>query len=106
MIRAIYSYRPLGLGQIRLLRINPGKWSEPITCSILHAPLEGKGSRHYEALSYAWGNQWPRAAVECGNGGAKVRVTQNCFSAIRRLRYADRERLAKRNFVFLDNDYC
>ncbi|KAF1975610.1 hypothetical protein BU23DRAFT_77156 [Bimuria novae-zelandiae CBS 107.79] len=43
-----------GPGEIRLIRIHPGRWSNQIRCDLLHDTLS---SPHpYPALSYVWGS--------------------------------------------------
>jgi len=88
---SLYSYRPLQSGHIRLANVYPGKPTDPIECDIIHAPIEGIGSKYYEAVSYAWGDATLHPDISCGVEGV-VRVTNNCVSAIKRLRYRDRER--------------
>jgi len=90
--RSLYRYRELKTGHIRLVNVHPGKSNDPIRCDIIHAPLNGKGSRYYEAVSYAWGDVHSQSSIRCGSNGDEIIVTDNCVSAIRRLRFEDQER--------------
>ena len=91
--RARYRYRRLDPGHIRLVNVHPGKSTDPtIQCDIIHAPLQGKGSRYYEAVSYAWGDVESQSVVRCGSAGDEIVVTDNCVSAIKRLRFDDQAR--------------
>lgn len=50
-------YLPLSNAQsIRLLKIHPGQWEEPLVCSLVHASIsEPDNVVPYTALSYCWG---------------------------------------------------
>lgn len=94
LFQLTYQYKSLRKGHIRLVCIRPGRWTDPISCDILHTPLDGRESRYYEALSYAWGVTRSRWAINCGNSGILVSATINCIQAIRRLRYQNCKRSA------------
>ncbi|KAI0162652.1 heterokaryon incompatibility protein-domain-containing protein, partial [Pestalotiopsis sp. NC0098] len=81
---SVYSQQKLDLSQqqIRILRLLPGEWNEPIRCSLYTAYM----STHppYEALSYAWGDpsdRWPIFV-----DGSLFEATSNLAAALRRLR--------------------
>jgi hypothetical protein len=84
---AKYTYRPMRNGDsIRLVYLHhPLDDSAPITISIFRAPLSD-AKLEYEALSYTWGNQYSKQTVFCRNPPSVLEVTQNCYSALRRLR--------------------
>jgi hypothetical protein len=84
---AKYTYRPMRNGEsIRLIHLHHSvDDSAPITISILHARLSD-AKLDYEALSYTWGNQYSKQTVFCRNPPSVLEVTQNCYSALRRLR--------------------
>ncbi|KAL0260868.1 hypothetical protein SLS55_004560 [Diplodia seriata] len=85
-----YAYVPLQhVDEMRLLRIAPGTWNDPIHCDIFHCRLSQKIS--YEALSYTWGSEEKPFTINCGEN-RWLAVTSNCFAAIRRLRKPDRPR--------------
>ncbi|RFU35558.1 hypothetical protein B7463_g753, partial [Scytalidium lignicola] len=71
----------LELGQIRLLRILPGKGSE-IECKLSTVPLDS--SPPYEALSYTWGSQ--DVTHEIIISEKICPVTANLYTALKNLR--------------------
>ena len=84
---AKYTYRPMRSGDsIRLIHLHHSvDDSAPITISIFRARLSDAKLK-YEALSYTWGNQYSKQTVFCRNPPSVLKVTQNCYSALRRLR--------------------
>lgn len=85
---AIYS--PLeGPRAIRLLVIHPGQYPDIVTCHLEVTDLDTAPA--YEALSYAWGYFDPPDGVVCN--GVRKSVTPNLGSALRRLRWTNRERV-------------
>ncbi|KAL1646829.1 hypothetical protein SLS58_002964 [Diplodia intermedia] len=85
-----YTYAPLQhVDEIRLLRIAPGTWNDPIHCDIFHCRLSQNVS--YEALSYTWGSEEKPFTINRGEN-RWLAVTSNCFDAMRRLRKPDRPR--------------
>jgi hypothetical protein len=82
-----YTYRPMRNGDsIRLIHLHhSADDSAPITISILRARLSD-AKLEYEALSYTWGKQYLKQTVFCRNPPSILEVTQNCYSALRRLR--------------------
>ena len=91
----VYRYTKLNyiLGQeIRLLEIEPGENDDPVRCNLRVVNLEDDPS--YEALSYTWATETGDTSfsetIYCKNGF--IKITRNCFAAIRRFR----KRYAKR----------
>ncbi|KAI8665237.1 HET domain-containing protein [Fusarium sp. Ph1] len=82
-----YRYKPLAKDEIRLLEIQPGSYG-PITVSISHASL--RNPPKYRALSYVWGDATRQRPVRCNNN-QQVWVTENCYSALQRLRHFDKK---------------
>ncbi|KAH7410638.1 heterokaryon incompatibility protein-domain-containing protein [Cadophora sp. MPI-SDFR-AT-0126] len=84
---AKYSYRPLRHGDsIRLIHLQPSDDdSAPIKFSLLRARLSD-ANLDYEALSYTWGAEYPKQTIFCQNPPSILEVTQNCYSALKRLR--------------------
>jgi hypothetical protein len=84
---AKYTYHPMrNEDSIRLIHLHHSvDDSAPITISILRARLSD-AKLEYEALSYTWGKQYPKQTVFCRNPPSVLEVTQNCYSALRRLR--------------------
>lgn len=109
-----YPSPPLPEGAIRLLQIKPGFQNSPISCQLLTTVHEAAPS--YEALSYVWGTRVGKRSITLElldspmwskNWNAtianrilqldysfrvKFSVTSNCYSALKQLRYHDRER--------------
>lgn len=52
-----YRYSSLKPGEIRLAKLFPGRFKDPILVELSHECLLGYGSPKYEALSYAWGSR-------------------------------------------------
>lgn len=79
-----YQYKTIDSSreEIRLLRILPGAWRDPIHCETLVASLESKPI--YDALSYAWGDQ--KNKLDVFLDGISFPVTKNLFTALRRIR--------------------
>jgi len=80
-------YRPLKRDEIRLLILNPGAPTDPITCYLEHYAVSK--TKPFSALSYAWG----AASATSGSdgptillGGAAFSVTTNLFSFLRAYR--------------------
>ncbi|ROW15166.1 hypothetical protein VPNG_02948 [Cytospora leucostoma] len=74
--------------QIRILRVLPGRYDDPIECELYTAHL---GDRpYYEALSYVWGD--PTICKPIFLEGREVQVTTNLRAALRSLRLRDKIR--------------
>ncbi|CAH0003359.1 unnamed protein product [Clonostachys byssicola] len=92
MAQAIkYVYNPVDSAgrEIRLLVIQPGLWSEEITCRLKTVSLND-GPR-YETLSYTWGDNSKEHLIQVD--GSRFRVNHNLFLALRRLRSLDEARV-------------
>lgn len=72
--------------EIRIIRLTPGSWDEPIICTAFCARIEDRPA--YTALSYVWGD--PADTREVRLDGHSVLVTRNLFAALRRLRDPER----------------
>ena len=90
-----YQYSPLFFSsknlrcQIRLVKILPGNYADPICCTISTKRL---GSAKYEALSYTWGDPSDSRTISVNGHPQAISITANCEAALRRLRFPDRER--------------
>ena len=85
-------YQPLNTtkNEIRLLHIAPSQqYEDQITCTFSLASLDKDIA--YEALSYVWGDSKNMPSVNLE--GHQVQVTKNLHSALRHLRFTDRERI-------------
>jgi hypothetical protein len=71
--------------EIRILQLQPGCWTNRISCNLKIVSLEDK-QFEYEALSYVWGSR--ANPVEISVEGHIVPVTKNLFTVLRRLRRA------------------
>lgn len=75
--------------EIRLLRLLPGTWEEPLRCDLHVVSLEDQPT--YKALSYAWGKlEISRTVRLCGQ---PFETTVSLWSALRYLRRSNQERL-------------
>jgi hypothetical protein len=54
-----YRYTPITSSEVRLLRIDPGVFAEPLVCALKHITVEKIRSHvlTFQALSYAWGKE-------------------------------------------------
>lgn len=77
--------------QIRILHLEPGWGSTPISCTIHRISLTSHPPPKYEALSYTWGD--PKATREIIVNGYLVNVTFNLYSALYRLRQSEEMRV-------------
>ena len=76
-------YRALSGSEIRLIRLRPGDWDDPIICDLIYLPLDDRPK--FMALSYAWGD--PTRTRPITLDGQPYNITTNLFRALRRLRY-------------------
>lgn len=72
--------------EIRLVSLQPGAWSDDISCSLFKVHLGGRPIPFYRALSYAWGLPSPTSPCISINGH-KIQVTSNLEVALRCLRH-------------------
>ena len=83
-----YAYSPLmHPSAFRLFRLAAGSGQDEISCMLEQRVPEDAGD--YEALSYTWGDPTEKRSIKCCN--KPFLVTENLFSALRHLRYADRD---------------
>jgi hypothetical protein len=76
-------YRPLAENEIRILEILAGSEDEEVHCQLRYIKLDGL--TEYNALSYAWGDT-SKLQVDIYIDGQKLKVTENCKSALLELR--------------------
>lgn len=92
-----FQYVPLRSdNEIRLVKLSPAKSHEPITCTLVHAPL-GSTNHPYEALSYAWGCAEDQVLIKVN--GQPFSVTHNLNTA---LRYLRKERKDNETTLWID----
>lgn len=98
-------YKPLHETKpsIRLLYLHSGNFGSPIRCTLSRAILDHNPI--YEALSYEWGPPAtePDVTRVVIKGQFKT-VTPNLWTALRRLRYEDRERVLWIDALCIDQD--
>ena len=68
--------------EIRLLKIHPGSYSDPISCTLNRASLRGR--HHFKALSYVWGQSEFTRTVKIN--GYLFEITTNLYDALIHLR--------------------
>lgn len=90
-----YQYDGLPPGQfIRMLILYPGKRDDPLTGKL--ELFEIDSSESYEPLSYVWGpppnNADYQIFIKDDKGDGNLQLTASLSGALKRLRYADRER--------------
>jgi hypothetical protein len=76
-------YRQLSGSEIRLIKILPGSWGDPISCELVYLLLDDRPK--YVALSYAWGD--PTETQPVTLNGQVYHITKSLFTGLRRLRY-------------------
>jgi hypothetical protein len=86
--RAVYESSPgLRSGEIRLLRILPGKLHDALYCELSTGNLENS---EYEALSYTWGSVYRQKRIQVNR--LPFSVGANLYDALLHLRHPDRAR--------------
>ncbi|KAK4246557.1 heterokaryon incompatibility protein-domain-containing protein [Corynascus novoguineensis] len=75
-------HRPLRRDEIRLLRLLPGRFDDPIKCYLEHESLASAPC--YDALSYAWGDATQTLPIMLDD--APYPITTNLEAALRYLR--------------------
>ena len=85
--------------QIRLLELLPGLWRETIRSTLRTVSLDTGPS--YEALSYTWGGYNEKRTL-CINGYHRIKVTDNLFNALRRLRHQTGKRILWIDAICID----
>jgi hypothetical protein len=102
-----YPGLPLTLeDDIRLVEIQPGKYSDPICCSLLSTRLQK--AAEYEALSYTWGDPLHKEPIffqDSTNGTShELLVTTNCVAALRQIRKLRGSRLVWIDAICIDQN--
>lgn len=95
-------YFPLLEGKvIRLLELEPGTWTDPISIHLFVTELEF--APQYEALSYVWGDPLSRIPILCN--GRTLEVTYSLHAAFRRVRLHDRPRILWADAVCINQEH-
>ena len=100
----IYNYHPLSHLQedIRLLKVLPGKYAEPIKVDIQHVSLSAIPAPLYETISYVWGDPAKLASIELS--GEYLRVPHNTHAALQRMRLGDKPRTLWIDAICINQD--
>ena len=78
-----YTYQPLSNGNgIRLLAILPGRFGDPIRCTLSTVCLDDEPA--FDALSYTWGSMSKESSLTCDS--KSLNVTSNLYEGLQRLR--------------------
>jgi hypothetical protein len=77
----VYPGQPLPSNHIRLVRLLPGTWTDPIRCQLFE---DHDGTTKYQALSYVWGSQHVTRPIFLN--GREFPITFNLEGALRHLR--------------------
>lgn len=83
-------YSRIGHNEIRLLRLLPGSFNDPLKCELVQHKFQGESKRYF-ALSYTWGKPQFTARVVCNQ--VEVPITQNLSDALQHIRDQDIEQL-------------
>jgi hypothetical protein len=67
--------------EIRLTKLGPGDWTDPISCELIHVSLDSRPK--YVALSYAWGNATETRPITLN--GNSYNITTSLYRGLRRL---------------------
>jgi hypothetical protein len=100
------TYSRLLEGEIRLLRLDPGKDTEPLSAHLETWPLhdhEGGPYQKYDALSYVWGevrSEYGQMDVD----GHSFNITTAVAHALARLRFAAAPRLVWVDFICINQE--
>jgi len=70
--------------QIRVLKIQPGRWNDAISCSIKVVSLNRFFKPRYNTLSYTWGRSGDKRSISVN--GQTIYISANLFTALRALR--------------------
>lgn len=98
-----FVYRPLSkeMKEIQLLNLHPAEeWSDPVRCTMEHAPLRRWPRPRYETISYAWGDPSKRSQVIAD--GLALDVPASAEEVLRRVRRLDKDRTLWIDAVCID----
>lgn len=70
--------------QIRVVKIEPGRWEDDISCRLKVISLSGFLRARYDTLSFTWGNSENRRTIRVNQ--QDIDVSANLFMALRALR--------------------
>lgn len=71
---------------IRLLQLLPDSFTNPDIYCIITSTTIDLAEYKFEALSYTWGETTLSKTIYCGHTNAQIKVSLNCYNALRHLR--------------------
>ncbi|KAH8821301.1 heterokaryon incompatibility protein-domain-containing protein [Xylogone sp. PMI_703] len=86
---SIYSSLDPTKSEIRVVHLEQGSWTDPISCHLETVSLDSNDP--YDCLSYVWGGSTEWRTIKLN--GQVVGVTDNLFVALRRMRLSDKSRV-------------
>ncbi|KAI0835320.1 heterokaryon incompatibility protein-domain-containing protein [Hypoxylon sp. FL0890] len=93
-------YRPLdGVMPFRLLRLHPGKPSEPLITELIPASVD-EADGQYEATSYTWGSPANPCRIKCND--FNLTIQRNAFDMLHDLRQRDEPRVVWVDAICID----
>ncbi|KAI3317792.1 ankyrin repeat-containing domain protein [Xylariaceae sp. AK1471] len=103
MAPSMYKYTPFDLATdtIRLVCLFKGYFNDDIQCELWESQLH-RDDVPYEALSYTWGGTEKPAKITLG--GSTAQVTYNLDTALRYLRFENRDRILWIDAICIDQD--
>jgi hypothetical protein len=98
-----YQYEHLEISKpvIRVLRIEPGKNTDPVICTLDHIDLSASPAP-YEAVSYVWGRGVRDAFIICN--GKFLRITESLHSVLCRIRLTNSSRCVWADAICINQD--
>lgn len=78
-----YKYGRLPSGSMRIMKLDPGTWSDGFSCTLVETPVSRPIK--YTALSYVWGSSEKTRCVRVD--GFCLPITENLFIALFHLRH-------------------
>jgi hypothetical protein len=106
---SFYKHQPLNhtFGQeVRLVELLPGEFDDELRCNIIHVNLAAREEHDYEAISYTWATEDGDASlsrmIKCGLHRLNLPISENCASALRRVRRRGSKRLIWIDMICID----
>lgn len=90
--------------QYRIMHLHAGSGDDTIQFSLRTTACETEPQVHYEALSYAWGDTAKTYEITCRNNSSSLRVTLNCYNALRSLRLPGKTRTLWIDAICIDQE--
>ncbi|KAK3338240.1 heterokaryon incompatibility protein-domain-containing protein [Neurospora tetraspora] len=102
-VENLYSKLPVSRSHIRLLQLLPSENEDAaIHCRLFCTPLDSKGTRPYEALSYVWGSEAKPCSISIN--GCDLPIGENLYAALLHLRDHSIERTIWIDAICINQD--